>query len=194
MNIIVAILLMFLTTASAQKVINVNHIALTNAVTKQQVSLSEYQNSRAIAIIFTSNYCPYSKLYEDRIEKLAASYADKGIQFVLVNSNNPAASKDDSLEEMAKKANSRSFSFPYLADKEQKLQLALGASKTPEVFLVRPQSNEFQVIYSGAIDNNPQVEKDVSKHYLKDAIENVLKGKEIQVKNIRTTGCMIKKN
>lgn len=194
MNIIMVVLLMFLTTASAQKIINVNNIVLTNAVTKQQVSLSEYQNSKAIAIIFTSNYCPYSKLYEDRIEKLAASYADKGIQFVLVNSNNPAASKDDSLEEMANKANSRSFSFPYLADKEQKLQNALGASKTPEVFLVRPQPNEFQIIYSGAIDNNPQVEKDVSKHYLKDAIENVLKGKEVQVKNIRTTGCMIKKN
>lgn len=191
---LIFVMLLLINEAIAQGNVNLQNLTLVNAGNNKPVSFSEFKNAKGIAVIFTSNYCPYSKLYDERIEQLAAAYAAKGIQFVLVNSNHPGATKDDSIEEMAKKASGKSYKFPYLADKDQQLQKILGASKTPEVFLLRPQATQYQVIYSGAIDDNPQVGTDVSKHYLKDAMEAVLGGKDPVVKNTRAIGCMIKKS
>lgn len=178
----------------AQQNVNLKAVSLHNAQNNQELTLSDFSNAKGVVFIFTSNYCPYSKLYEDRIDQLAATYSDKGIQFILINSNNPNASSDDSVEEMAKKAKSKAYKFPYLADKEQKLQTLLGATKTPEVFLLKPKADQFQIIYSGGLDDNPQVGEDVSKHYLKDAMEALLSNKDPQLKITRATGCMIKKS
>lgn len=171
----------------------ISGFSLLNTVDNSQLSLSSFQNKKGIVIIFTSNFCPYSKLYEDRIESLANEFSGKGIQFILINPNNPQASKDDSIEEMAKKANENGYKFPYLADKDQTVANSLGASKTPEVYLLKPEANNFKVVYSGAIDDNPQVPADVSQEYLKNAINSVLAGKSVSTSSERPTGCMIKK-
>lgn len=177
----------------AQSGKSISGFSLLNTVDNSQLSLSSFQNKKGIVIIFTSNFCPYSKLYEDRIESLANEFSGKGIQFILINPNNPQASKDDSIEEMAKKANENGYKFPYLADKEQTVANSLGASKTPEVYLLKPEANNFKVVYSGAIDDNPQVPADVSQEYLKNAIHSVLGGKSGSTASERPTGCMIKK-
>jgi thiol-disulfide isomerase/thioredoxin len=49
---------------------------------------SEY-SGKAIAIVFESNHCPVSQLYEGRIEKLYADYKNKGVTLVAINPNNP---------------------------------------------------------------------------------------------------------
>ena len=179
--------------ALAQKGKSVSNFSLLNTVDNNQLSLSNFQNKKGVVIIFTSNFCPYSKLYEDRIEALATEFSAKGVQFILINPNNPTASQDDSIEEMAKKAKEKGFKFPYLADKNQQVANSLGASKTPEVYLLKPASGAFSIVYSGAIDDNPQVPGDVSNAYLKDAINNLLAGKPIAKAWERPTGCMIKK-
>lgn len=178
----------------AQGNAKVKDFTLLNTVDNQQVSLSDFSDKKGVVVIFTSNYCPYSKLYEDRIEGLASEYSNKGIQFLLINPNNPQSSKDDSIEEMAKKARERGYKFPYLADKEQKVAKMFGASKTPEAFVLKSSSNQFNIIYRGKIDNNPQVASDVSSFYLKDAIEAILNNKEVATTSERPTGCMIKRN
>src|SRR5215213_10716785 len=40
---------------------------------------SEYAGTKALAIVFESNHCPVSQLYEGRIEKLYADYKGKGV-------------------------------------------------------------------------------------------------------------------
>lgn len=198
MKILTTILILLIslsigTQSFAQNGKSVSNFSLLNTVDNNQLSLSNFQNKKGIVIIFTSNFCPYSKLYEERIESLASEFSGKGIQFLLINPNNPTASKDDSIEEMAKKAKEKGFRFPYLADKDQKVANSLGASKTPEVYLLKPNSNSFSIVYSGAIDDNPQVPGDVSKAYLKDALNSLLSGKPIATASERPTGCMIKK-
>lgn len=171
----------------------VSNFTLTNTVDNSQVSVANFSNKKGIVVIFTSNFCPYSKLYEDRIEALAREYSGKGVQFLLINPNNPQASKDDSIEEMAKKAKEKGYKFPYLADKNQTVAAMFGASKTPEVFLLKPSGNAFSIVYSGAIDDNPQVENDVKTYFLRNAIDNLLAGKPATANYERPTGCMIKK-
>ena len=172
---------------------SIENFSLTNTVNNGQVALSDYSNKKGIVVIFTSNFCPYSKLYEERIESMANEFSSKGIQFLLINPNNPQASEDDSVEEMAKKARERGYKFPYLADKNQKIAASFGATKTPEAFLLKPAGGSFKVVYKGAIDDNPQVPTDVKSFYLKDAVNNLLSGKSNLTNYERPTGCMIKK-
>lgn len=165
--------------------------ALKDAVSGETVSLSSYKDKKGVLLIFTSNYCPYSKLYEGRISRLEQSYPD--VQLVLINPNNPQASESDSFAEMQKKAQEEGYKFPYLADSDQKIASSLGASKTPEAFLLKPGPNGFTVLYSGAIDDNPQVETDVGESFVENAIKELLAGSVPLVKNKRPIGCMIKK-
>jgi thiol-disulfide isomerase/thioredoxin len=85
---------------------------------------SEY-SGKAIAIVFESNHCPVSQLYEGRIEKLYADYKNKGVTLVAINPNNPKTVRldelgytdvTDSLPEMKLRAQFRGIDWPYLYD------------------------------------------------------------------------------
>jgi hypothetical protein len=110
------------------------------------------------------------------------------VQFLLVNSNLDAP---ESTEKMA--IHNTDLGIPYLADKEQKAMDALGARKTPEVFLLKSEGGKWLVQYSGAIDDNPQVASAVKQSFLKDAIDKVLSGAKVEVNNNRAVGCTIRK-
>ena len=69
----------------------------------------------------------------------------------------------------------------------------LGATKTPQVFLLKNNGGNFSLVYSGAIDDNPQVQGDVHKSYLKDAIDIMLTNQKIETPEVRPVGCTIRK-
>jgi len=171
----------------------VSNFTLLNAVDNQQVSLDSYSSKKAVVIIFTSNYCPYSKLYEQRIQDLYQEFKEKGVQILLINPNNPSSSKSESIEEMHSKAKSSGFGFPYLADKDQTVCSSFNATKTPHAFVLIPKGGQFQIVYNGAIDDNPQVDSDVSRQYLKEALESVLNGRKPATAKTSPTGCIIKR-
>ncbi len=172
----------------------ISDFKLTDAISKKDVSLNDFGGKKLIAVVFTSNYCPYSKLYEDRILDLHNDFASKGLQLILINPNDPIKSKNDSVEKMAEKAKEKGYPFPYLADKNQVAGKIFGATKTPEVFVLRKVGSTFQVVYSGAIDDNPQVPQDVNDAFAKEAITALLGGKIPETSKTRPTGCIIKKN
>ena len=171
----------------------INDFMLTDAVSGQPVSLSDYQSKKGVLIIFTSNYCPYSKLYDARIASLASSYGED-IQFLLINPNSPGASSSDSFDKMKAKAKAAGYQHPYLADKNQEVANLLGATKTPEAFLLKPAASGFRVVYRGAIDDNPQVESGVQEPYLETAIKQLLQNGKVSQPGKRPTGCMIRKS
>ena len=166
--------------------------SLTDAVSGKTVSLAEFQNKKAIVVLFTSNFCPYSKLYEARFSSLVKSYEGKDVAFIMINPNDPGESKDDSMEAMKAKAREWGLDIPYLADKDQKVAKAFGASKTPEVFVLSNKPGRFSIVYSGALDDNPQVAEDTNQNYLKQALDSVLLGKIVNIPHKRPVGCMIK--
>ena len=110
----------------------------------------------------------------------------------MINSNKVDVNKEESMEEMNKKATGKGFDFPYLADKNQVASKSFQATKTPEVFVLKRVNLGYAVIYHGAIDDNPQVEKDVRVNYLREAILAGINNAELAVKDTRVTGCMIK--
>ena len=170
----------------------ISDFTLQNVSDESTISLSSYSDSKGVVVIFTSNNCPYSKLYENRILELYRAYSGSGLSFILINSNSPQISPEDQMPKMKSKATKKSYPFPYLADKDQKVSKAFSARKNPEAFLLKPNGSQYHIVYRGSIDDNPQNDRDVQNAYLVNAIERLLQNKPIQMDNSRPVGCMIK--
>lgn len=82
---------------------------------------------------------------------------------------------------------------PYLADKQQAVMTAFDARRSPEAFVLKPSGGKFQIIYKGAIDDNPQSAQAVTANYLPDAIEHVVSGKPLMTSQTRAAGCSIRR-
>ena len=156
------------------------------------VSLSDYKNAKGFIVIFTCNHCPYSVAYEDRIIALDAMFKPKGYPVIAINPNNPEVYEDDSFANMKTRAKEKGFTFPYLVDANQDIFPQYGATKTPHVFVLEKTNKGNIVKYIGAMDNNYKSAEKEDKHYVKDALNALLNGKEIPVKKTKAIGCSIK--
>jgi peroxiredoxin len=170
----------------------VGSFTLTNAIENNQVSLADFQNSKGVVIVFTNHSCPYSKLYENRLLKLASEFQSKDVRFILINTN--SLKTEDQQAGMAQHAKQNNYPFPYLIDAGGITSKQFGASKTPETFVLKNINGSFVLFYKGAIDDNPQTANDVSSYYLKDAINSLITNSPIKVSEKRASGCMITSN
>jgi hypothetical protein len=126
--------------------------------------------------------------YEDRIIALAKKYAsdpDSKVGLVAINVNNLDADKLDKMEERAK---AKGFNFPYLYDESQKIGRELGATVTPEFFVL---NKDRKVAYMGALDDSQQPGR-VKAKYVEDAIDALLKGETVKTTETRARGCSVK--
>ena len=122
------------------------------------------------------------------MKAIQRDYADRGVVLVAVNSNDPDRYPEDSFEEMGRRAQREDFNFDYLWDEDQSLVRALGAERTPEVFLF---DGERRLIYHGAIDDSRD-DTAVTQHYLRDALDAVLDGRDPPVAETPPSGCSVK--
>ena len=159
----------------------------------KMVSLSQFKNTKGFIVIFTCNTCPYSMAYEDRIIALDKKYKPIGYPVIGINPNNPVISKGDSFELMQKRAEEKSFTFPYLFDDGQKVYPKYGATRTPHVFLLNKENSQLKVKYIGAIDNNAQDASGVTEKYVENAVDALLTDKKIDPAITKAIGCGIKK-
>ena len=159
---------------------------------------SEYAAGKVLAVVFESNHCPVSQLYEGRIEKLHEDYRRKGVTFVAINPNNPKTVRldelgytdvTDSLPEMKLRARLRRIVWPYLYDGDtQAVSVKFGAVATPHIFLF---DAERKLRYQGRIDDN-QREELVKTHDAHDAIDALLAGRPVPVAETTAFGCTTK--
>ena len=152
-------------------------------------SLNSFSDKKALIIIFSCNHCPYVQAYEDRMIKIQRDYEEKGVAIAAVNSNDDKAYPEDSFENMKKRAIQKGFNFPYLRDEEQSTAKAFDATHTPEIFLF---DSERKLVFHGKIDDNWQEPEKAVNHYLRNALDELLAGKEISVPETFTIGCTIK--
>lgn len=170
----------------------IENFSLTNAVDKTTVSLSDFSKDKIVVVVFNSPGCAYCRIYDDRLLQLARETQGEGVKFIYINPNN-SANPDDSPEAMSKRAKEKGYTFPFLIDNNQAVADVFGATKTPEVFVLKNINGSFALKYKGAIDDNPQLASDVSANYLKDAINSVLSNAAVKITEKRATGCMIKR-
>ena len=159
--------------------------------------LSDFSEANLLLVIFNCNHCPTAQAYESRIKQLYTDYRDRGVAVVVISPNDDEAVRldelgysdlGDSLEDMVVRSKDAGFKFPYLYDGEnQQVSQAYGAKATPHAFLF---DADRILRYTGRIDDGEQ--QAATKHDLRDAIEAVLTGREVDVKTTRVFGCSVK--
>lgn len=184
---LITLLLFVCVSASAQT--PVKSFILTDVTSGAVVSLDNYASASGVVVLFTSNACPYDTYYTERLTSLINSYSGK-VPFLLVNAH---LDPEESEENMKIKALDWSFKAPYLADKNQVAMSALSARRSPEAFLLKHVKENFVVLYSGAIDDNPQEPGAVTVQHLRNAIDSLIAGKQGAHHQERAVGCSIRK-
>lgn len=161
-------------------------------VNGEMVSLSDYKNAKGFVVIFTCNTCPFAVASEDRIIALDKKYKEKGYPVIAINPNDPEVQPDDTFDLMKTKANEKGFTFPYLYDASNSVYASYGATKTPHVYLLKKEDKGNVVKYIGAIDDNVRNGDAVKDQFLAKAIDELLAGKEVSVKETKAIGCSVK--
>ena len=161
-------------------------------------SLQDYAKSKVLVIIFNCDHCPIAQMYEKRIKELTADYKDRSVQVVVIMGNDPYAEAlsewghtdlGDTYPEMKLRAAYRQFNYPYLFDGDtQAVALKYGPTATPHAFIFDQQRI---LRYEGRIDSNAR-EEFATKHYVRDAIDDLLAGKPIEITDTPAVGCSTK--
>ena len=161
-------------------------------VNGKMVSLSDYNDAKGFIVIFTCNTCPFAVASEERMVALDTEFKPKGYPVIAINPNNPIVQPDDTFELMQQKAKEAGFTFPYLFDESQTIHANYGATKTPHVYLMQKEDGKNIVKYIGAIDDNVRNAAEVKVRFLANAVNELLEGKEVTLKETKAIGCSVK--
>lgn len=160
-------------------------------VSGKEVSMKEAAKKNGVLVMFSCNTCPYVIKNEQRTVAIG-EYAQKmNVGVIILNSNEAQRTSDDSFEEMKKYSSEKKYNWSYVVDKNNEVADAFGANRTPECFLF---DKDLKLVYHGAIDDNPSDETKVTREHLKEAINQLVEGKDISVKESRSVGCTIKRH
>jgi peroxiredoxin len=151
-------------------------------------SLADYTDAEVLVLVQSCNHCPYVLAWEERVNRLQSEYADRGVTIVAVCSNDATTHPADSFEAMVEHARDAAYVIDYLHDEDQALARALGSERTPEVFVF---DADRRLRYHGAVDDSRD-DRDVSVHYLRDALDAVLAGEEPAITETPPVGCTVK--
>ena len=159
-------------------------------VSGKEISLQEVQTSKGLLVMFSCNTCPYVIKNQSRTYEVCKYALGSGLGVAVLNSNEAQRSEADSYDDMKAYAKEQGYGWYYMVDQNSTLADAFGANRTPECFLF---DGSGKLVYHGAIDDNPNDAGAVSRKHLRVAIDEVLGGKEVSVKQSRSVGCSIKR-
>jgi peroxiredoxin len=154
--------------------------------TGQEHALADLQDARLVVVAFLGTECPLAKLYGPRLEQLAAQYAERGVRVLGIDAN-----VQDTPDEVAAYAREHGITFPLLIDRGNSLADKLGASRTPEVFLL----DEKRVVrYQGRVDDQFGIGVQKAKPTRADlviAIDELLASGAVTQPELPAPGCFI---
>ncbi len=157
----------------------------------KQVSLSNYPDAKGFIIIFTCNHCPFAKLYPQRFNEMNSKYKALGVPLIAISSTDTISYEEDTYRKMRQKSNKEHFNFPYLFDGTQVVAKNFKAQKTPHAFVIWKINGNWIVKYNGAIDDNGMEPEKVKTHFVSNAVEELLNGKEVTERETKSIGCQI---
>jgi len=153
----------------------------------------------AVVLVFLANHCPYVTKVEDRLIDFANDYKDKNVRVVGVcvtpspeyapEGYNKEYCEADTLAKIRQRVSDKKYNFAYGRDDTQKIGREYGAVATPTFFVL---DKDRKIRYIGSLDDNINDESKVTKRYLRDAVDAVLAGKQVEIDETHATpGCGI---
>ena len=157
-------------------------------VSGKNISLRDVKKENGLLVMFSCNTCPYVIRNQSRTKEVCAYAGGRRIGVILLNANEGDRNGGNSFEEMQAYAKDQGYSWYYALDGKNILADAFGASRTPECYLFDKKGI---LVYHGAIDDSPGDQQQVKRHHLQTAIDELVAGKEVTVKETRSVGCSI---
>ena len=144
-----------------------------------KVALSSFKDKKNVVLFFMSEKCRATWMYEKRVGKLMKDNEKKDVAFVAVR-----CSAKDTPEGILKFAEARNFDMPLLNDEKGEMTKFFGIRNTP-TFVVLDKKGVLR--YKGGFDDSAN-EANVKANYLPDAVNALLAGKDVPVKESRAVG------
>ena len=152
----------------------------------EEVHPLDVAGKKGVVLFFISPYCPTSNTFALYMKEISEDYA-ADFTFYSVHSD-PSVSDQD----QAQHATMMEITHGVLKDGEQTLAKLLGATITPEVFVVDADGS---TLYEGRINDlylgPTQKQKEVTTHDLRDALAAIRKGEPVPVAKTDAIGCKL---
>jgi len=148
---------------------------------QKSLTLSDIKEP-VVVVVFLANHCPVVGMYEDRVIDFTKEYKDKGVKVVGIAVSQQSGDKLPGIKDYMSEHKSN---YVYGYDESQAVGKAYGAVATPQFFVL---DKDRKIRYTGAMDDN-RSEGKVTKTYLRDAVEAVLKGETVPVEETKADGC-----
>lgn len=140
-------------------------------------------------LLFIAHECPIANRYAPEIARIQKEYSSKGVDFYRVY---VMPLKEASIA----KAHGEEYKLPFdaLLDPNRKLVDAVNATVTPEAAVVGPKGT---LLYRGRIDDQNIEHGKIREGYRRDlrvALDEILAGKPVSVKETPAIGCFLPGN
>lgn len=164
--------------------------SLPNTLTGSNLSLSNAKGEEGTVIIFSCNHCPYVIHVNDELINVANDYKAKGINFVVISSNDVENYPQDGPDQMKILGKSLGYPFPYLYDESQEVAKAYDAACTPDIYLF---DKDLKLYYRGRLDGSrPGNGIHLTGADLRSAIDSLIDKKDPPSIQYPSAGCNIK--
>ena len=159
-------------------------------VSGKDVSMKDALKEKGVLVMFSCNTCPYVVKNQERTISISEYALKMNVGVIVLNSNEALRNDDDSYNDMKAYAKEQNYRWNYVVDNNHEVADAFGANRTPECFLF---DKNLKLVYHGAIDDNPSDASAVVRNHLKEAITELVKNKDVSVKETKSVRCTIKR-
>jgi peroxiredoxin len=142
-----------------------------------------------LVVFFTCNHCPYVIGSDEVTRATANKFADRGVQFVAINSNSKNTYAEDDFDHMVERMDKFKFPWIYLYDETQETALAYGALRTPHFYVF---DTNRQLVYTGRGVDSPRDASRITVNDLDRTLEELTTGREISIPVTNPIGCNVK--
>lgn len=164
---------------------------LPDTVSGKNISLQDFTDAKGLLVIFLSCHCPFVKHVRAEYAKLSKDYIPQGLGIVAISPNDVENYPDDAPDKLKEMAEQEGFNFPVCYDETQEVAKAYRAACTPDYYLF---DGDLKLVYRGQLDDSRPSLDDVPVNGvdMRNAIEALLSGKEVDQNQKPSLGCNIK--
>jgi peroxiredoxin len=136
---------------------------------------------KILVIEWTEPGCPYIVKHAaaGTMKSIAKDYAKKDVVFIGICTSSRTDTKG-----MASFAEKHGIDYTVLMDETGSVGRAYGASNTPHMYIVKGG----KIVYEGAIDDDPRMQKDDDTNYIRKALDELIEGKAVSTPKTKPYG------
>jgi len=181
-----SILLLSLVNGHAQAALKADNFVLIDHKGKAH-ELYYHRDDKAVVIVSQGNGCQIVRSNLEDLRAIRKDYAEQGVEILMLNAN-----LQDTRASIAAEAEEWGADFPILKDRTQIIAKSLQIDRTGEVLVINPKT--WEIAYRGPLSDRVDYERQkdkASKHYVRDALDALIEGKDVALSKVNSPGCII---